>query len=119
MIFLFACSGDEPAAVIPSNADIARAEAALAGHPCVGSLDDWERHYRFRTKRATFGHWPVTTDFAAIEFRLRRAGTVSSQAGLVVHAVDPPHPFPPVAPRERTLSGVFALQGDRLSIKGC
>ena len=32
MIFLFACSGDEPAAVIPSNADIARAEAALAGH---------------------------------------------------------------------------------------
>lgn len=119
MIFLFGCSDGERPDVIPSNAEVARVETALGKHRCVGSLDKWERHYRYHTRRTAYGHSVPTTNFGAIEFHLRRVETASSQPGMVVHAVDPPHPFPTVVPRERTLSGEFTLLGGRLAVKGC
>ena len=118
-ILLFGCSGGEHPDVIPSNADIARVETALGKHRCVGPLDQWERHYRYQTRRTAYGHSAPTTNFGAIEFLLRRVGTTATTPGMVVHAVDPPHPFPSVVPREQTLSGAFTLLGSRLTVKGC
>ncbi len=121
LVFLSGCSGEERPDLIPSNEAIARVETALGNHPCVGPLNEWERHYRFQTHRTTFTHLIGNTNFGAIEFQLRRAGTLS-KPGLVVHAVNPPHPphpFPLTAPRERILSGEFTLSAGQLSLKGC
>ena len=116
---LASCSDEERSAAIPSGEDIARLEASLASNPCVGSLDRWERHYRFQTRRMTFSKTAVVANLGVIEFQLRPAGTTVSQPGFVVHAAEPVHPFPPVAREERTLTGLFAIASGKLNIRGC
>lgn len=119
LIMLASCAEEERSAAIPSGEDIARLEAALERNPCVGSLDKWERHYRFQTRRMTFNKTAVVANLGVIEFQLRPAGTTVSQPGFVVHAAEPVHPFPPVSREERTLTGLFAIGSGKLNIRGC
>lgn len=118
-LMIVACSDEPKPAAIPSDQDIARLEKALASHPCVGGIEQWERHYRFHTRRSTFGPAQSLTNFTMLEFELRRTGTSEAQPGFVVHAVNPPHPFPPAGSNERRLTGTFALRGGQLTLKGC
>lgn len=72
---LAACAADSDSSV-PTEEEIARIEAKLASHPCIGSLDRWERNYRYGMSKRVF--WPDSdhSNLDVIEFHLRRAGTI-------------------------------------------
>lgn len=56
VLLLSGCDTGVPDTATPPEADIQRAEARLAQHPCVGNLDLWERNYRFSRKPSLL--WP-------------------------------------------------------------
>ena len=39
----------------PRGADVSRLEARIELHPCIGSLDRWERNYRFAMNKRFSG----------------------------------------------------------------
>ena len=55
VLYLASCS-EGPVPRLPSKSAIERLEQRLAKHPCVGSLDRWERHYTFKSE-------PVLADY--------------------------------------------------------
>ena len=79
-VLLMACAAEEDSSV-PSEQEIAKVEAKLASHPCIGSLDSWERNYRYGMSKRMF--WPQSDhpNFDVIDFHLRRAGSVDIAAG--------------------------------------
>src|SRR5690606_9222229 len=79
LCLLASCSGDEGHSPLPAQSDIARMEAKLARHPCVGDLDRWERSYRYKRNRGMFSS--DSTDFSVIEFHFRKAGTITLVPG--------------------------------------
>ena len=74
-----ACSAPPADRLVPENADIERLEASLDGHPCIGSLDGWERNYRFARKQGAFFWHSLNPDLDVIELHLRRAGSFTIQ----------------------------------------
>lgn len=108
VLYLFACSeGPVPWAPPRSVAD--RLELKLAKHPCVGSLQQWERNYtfksepflvdfigRFSNEAWRLGRW---YDYGVIEIDLRKVGREAvpevgleaSQPGRYRHALMPHH----------------------------
>jgi hypothetical protein len=81
LLMLAGCSFDTGEGPLPAEADIDRLEAKLAGHPCVGDLNGWERSYRYSTKTGLLTPYSLNPDLDVIELHLRRAGTVTIQAG--------------------------------------
>ena len=79
-VLLTACAAEEDSSV-PSEEQITSVEARLASHPCIGSLESWERNYRYGMSKRMF--WPQSDhpNFDVIEFHLRRAGSVSIAPG--------------------------------------
>ena len=79
-VLLMACAAEQDSSV-PSEEQIASVEARLASHPCIGSLESWERNYRYGMSKRMF--WPQSDhpNFDVIEFHLRRAGSVNIAPG--------------------------------------
>lgn len=116
VLLLSGCDTGVPDTATPPEADIQRAEARLAQHPCVGNLDLWERNYRFSRKPSLL--WPHSfyPDFDVIEFHFRRAGTIEIEPGLKV--MTPAGDWPDSAPIQ-ALEGRFTLANGALDIPRC
>ncbi|WP_345169385.1 hypothetical protein [Sphingomonas daechungensis] len=114
--FLLGCAaeGEYPK---PSEAEIDRVEARLADHPCVGSLDSWERNYRYGERRRTF--WPQIdhADLDVITFHLRRAGTVEIIPGRAIFSTGSGDW--PDSRAIRAIDGSLVLSSGRLSVSRC
>ena len=79
-VLLMACAAEQDSSV-PSEEQVASVEAKLASHPCIGSLESWERNYRYGMSKRMF--WPQSDhpNLDVIEFHLRRAGSVNIAPG--------------------------------------
>lgn len=106
---------DDPS--IPSDSDIARVEAALARHPCVGDLNLWERNYRFSRKSGLLSAYSLNPDLDVIEFHLRRAGSITIMPGRnIVRWTAPDWPDSNTI---LSLDGQYKLLGGDLSLEEC
>ena len=103
---------------VPSAADIDRLEQALATHPCVGSLDQWERNYRFSRKDGLFSSHSLHPDFGVIEFHLRKVGNVSVVAGRKVMPQRPDGDWPDSSPIQ-SIDGKFTVRNGSLNLAPC
>lgn len=115
-LLLLACAAEGDSSV-PSEQQIAAVEAKLASHPCIGSLNDWERNYRFGMSKRMF--WPQSDhpNFDVIEFHLRRAGSVQigpGRAGFSTRSGDWPD-----SSSIESIDGSFAMTGGRLTLGKC
>ena len=113
-----ACSVQVDDSSIPSGDDIARLEAALARHPCVGDLERWERSYRFSRKTGLISDYTFNPDFDVIEFHLRRAGTILIRPGVNVMTPTPGGDWPDSSPI-RSVDGRFTLGSGELAVSRC
>ena len=109
-----AAAGDSS---VPSEEQISKVEAKLASHPCIGSLNDWERNYRFGMSKRMF--WPQSDhpNFDVIEFHLRRAGSVTiapGRAGFSTGSGDWPD-----SSSIRSIDGSFVVGSGRLNVGRC
>jgi hypothetical protein len=68
----------------PYETDIDRLEQALAGQPCPGNLDSWERRYRYRGHREA---WVDDVDERTIQFDFYEAGVSGFVPGRKVVGV--------------------------------
>lgn len=89
----------------------------MSKHPCIGSLDDWERNYRFAMSKRVF--WPASDhpNFDVIEFHYRRAGTVKIAPGT--KAVPIAHGDWPDSSSIEAIEGSYVLTSGRLSVGRC
>jgi hypothetical protein len=106
VLYLFGCS-EGPIPLAPSTAKINRLERRLARHPCVGSLDRWERNYTHKSEPFLLDYlgrigedgWQLARwyDYRTIDFDLREPGITApsdwgiekSSVGRRVHAMIP------------------------------
>lgn len=118
LIALAGCTGDADQPLVPPENEVLRLEAILEKHPCVGSLDEWERNYRLGHQSSRF--WPGTfkPEFDAIEFRYRHTGPVSITAARNIVPVGADHDWPD-SPSVRTLTGKFNVKSGRLNVDRC
>lgn len=115
-LLLLACAAEEDSST-PSEQQIAAVEERLASHPCIGSLDGWERNYRFGMSKRMF--WPQSDhpNFDVIEFHLRRAGSVTiapGQARFSTLSGDWPD-----SSSIETIDGSFVIGSGRLNVGRC
>jgi hypothetical protein len=103
---------------VPSAADIARLEAKLAKHPCIGDLQQWERNYRFSRKPAFLFPHSINPDLDVIELHLRRVGTVSILPTRNVMVPAPAGDWPDSRPIQ-SIDGRFTLSSGALALKRC
>ena len=115
---LLGCSGPEGELSMPRAADVERLEAAVARHPCIGSLDGWERNYRFAMSKRVF--WPDSNhaNQDVIEFHLRRAGTVAIAPARNLVPLTENGDWPDSSPI-RTVDGSFVISSGRLTVARC
>ena len=118
LIALAGCAEDPGQPLVPSVGDVARLEALLGRHPCVGTLEEWERNYRLGHQSNRF--WPGTfkPEFDVIEFRYRHTGPVSIKAARNIVPVGADHDWPD-SPTVRTVTGKFNVRSGRLSLDRC
>lgn len=118
LFFLLAsCSSGNDEGLMPTDADVARVEGRLAGHPCIGDLNNWERNYRYSTVTGLFTPHSLNPDLDIVEFHLRRAGTLTISPGrkiLASKSADWPD-----SEDVQTVKGEFKLKGDRLDVRTC
>ena len=103
---------------VPSNAQVARVEAALAKHRCVETLSKWERNYRFSRKTGLLSSYSLYPDFDVIEFHLRRVGTVTIAPNMKIMPWSQNGDWPDSRTIE-ALDGRYALSSGELRIFGC
>ena len=115
-VFLGGCYRENPEAA-PSETQVAMVERRLAGHPCVGDLNDWERYYRFAPATG-ISAYTTRSDLDVIEFHLRRAGTFTIQPGVNVLRRADSDDWPD-GRNVYSLDGRFKIVGDGLSISRC
>jgi hypothetical protein len=102
----------------PADQDIRQVEQALAAHPCVGNLDQWERNYRFSRKTGLFSPYSLNPDFNIIELHLRRAGTTRIEPGQRVMQWRENEDWPDSS-TIRTLDGKFRIEDGMLQMAPC
>ena len=118
LLLLAGCSANVDDTAVPSDVDIARLEARLAEHPCVGDLKEWERSYRFSRKTGLFTPYSLNPDLDVIEFHFRRAGTISIEPALKVMAPGQSGDWPDSAAIQ-SLEGRFTIAGGSLRLPRC
>lgn len=118
LIFILAsCSSEGGEGLLPTDADMARIESKLAGHPCIGDVNGWERNYRYSAAEGLFTRHSLNPDLDIIEFHLRRAGTLTIDPGRRI--------FPtrtggwPDSDDVQTVKGTFKLKGGKLDVRPC
>ena len=94
LLLLAACHSEADDKAVPNAAVVERLEAKLAQHPCVASLEDWERNYRFSRKAGFVFPGSLNPDLDVIELHLRRAGTVTIRPGRNVMTPGPGGDWP-------------------------
>jgi len=102
----------------PLETDVARLEAKLARHPCVGNLEDWERNYRFAKQEGFLWGYSIDPASDIIEFHLRRIGTVTIEPGIKVISPAQSEDWPEI-PTVRSVDGTFGIVGGRLNVSRC
>ena len=117
-LLLTSCSGGDESGQLPREADIARLEAQLARHPCVGSLDRWERNYRFAVNKGVFAQERQKPNFELIQFHFREAGRVEIAATRNLVPTGDSGAWPE-SRLIRTLDGVYQVKSGRVSIARC
>ncbi|WP_343345261.1 hypothetical protein WJT74_12010 [Sphingomicrobium sp. XHP0239] len=85
---------------------------------CVGSLDDWERHYTF-SSRPFVGLDFRWYDYGKIDVDLREAGFEEFVGGRHIHARLPEHQFWVDDRPYDTAFGEYDISEDRLTITSC
>lgn len=112
------CSQGPEGSPLPSAADVARIEARLANHACVGDLARWERNYRHASDRNFL--WPQSdhADVDRIQFHYRRTGTVAIAATRNIIPANESGDWPDSSPIQ-TLDGTFTISSGRLSVEKC
>lgn len=115
---LAGCAAEPDRPLVPAEKDVARLEAMLGKHPCVGTLGEWERNYRLGHQSNRF--WPGTfkPEFEVIEFRYRHTGPVVIGAARNIVPVGADHDWPD-SPAVRTLTGKFNVRSGRVNIDRC
>jgi len=115
-LLLLACAAEGDSSV-PSEQQIAKAEAKLASHPCIGALASWERNYRFGMSKRMF--WPQSDhpNFDVIEFHLRRAGSVNIAGGRARFSTGSGD-WPDSSSIE-SIDGSFVISSGRLNVGRC
>lgn len=115
-LLLIACAAEiDPS--VPTEQEIARVEAKLASHPCIGSLASWERNYRYGMSKRVF--WPQSDhpNFDVIEFHLRHVGSVEIAPGSARFGTGSGDW--PDSSSIRSIDGSFVLGSGRLSLPRC
>ena len=115
---LAGCTADAEKPLVPQEKDVARLEALLARHPCVGTLGEWERNYRLGYQAKTFWPGAFEPEFDTIQFRFRHTGPVSIQPARNVVPLGADHAWPD-SPAVRKLTGKFNVRSGRLNIDRC
>ena len=115
-LLLSACAAEGNSSM-PSEQEIAKVEAKLASHSCIGSLASWERNYRYGMSKRIF--WPQSDhpNFDVIEFHLRHVGSVeiaSRSARFGTGKGDWPD-----SSSIRSIDGSFVLSSGRLNVANC
>lgn len=118
LLLLAGCNVEADDSAVPSQADIARLEAKLAQHPCIGPVGDWERNYRFSRKSGLFTPHSLSPDIDVIEFHLRRAGTITIEPGRQVLMPNEDPDWPDSA-AVRVVEGTFKIEGGILNVDTC
>ena len=137
ILYLGACSGG-PVPRPPGRSLADRLESKLAKHPCVGSLDQWERNYTFRSEpflvdfigRFTGEAWRLGRwyDYGVVEIDLRKVGRAAvpevglaaSRPGRYRHALMPLHQGIIDDSGWPSVMGFYDIAADRLHIwAGC
>ena len=118
LIALAGCADHAGQPLVPPETEVARLEAMLAKHPCVGTLGEWERNYRLGHQSNRF--WPGTfkPEFDVIEFRFRHTGPISIIAARNIVPVGADQDWPD-SPTVRTVTGKFNIKSGRLSLDRC
>ena len=115
-LLLLGCAAEGNSSV-PSDQEIAKVEAKLASHACIGSLDSWERNYRYGMSRRFF--WPQSDhpNLDVIEFHLRHAGSVEIAAGRTSYTTGSGDW--PDSRSIRAIDGSFVISSGRLNVGRC
>jgi hypothetical protein len=113
---LIACAAEGESS-IPRDDEVARIEAKLGSHPCIGSLESWERNYRYGMSKRVF--WPQSDhpNLDVIEFHLRHVGTVviaPSRSRFDTGSGDWPD-----SSSIRSIDGSFVISSGRLNVGPC
>jgi hypothetical protein len=115
---LAGCAPQTDDSSIPPESEIARLEAALSNHPCVGDLNSWERNYRISRKAGWIFSRSINPDLDVIEFHLRKSGTITISSGRKVVRWSENGDWPDSRTVE-ALDGRYHINGARLSLSGC
>ena len=112
-----ACTPDNDAMSMPRPSDIEKLEAVVARHPCIGSLDQWERTYRFGMSKRLF--WPASNhpNFDVIDFHFRHTGTIVIAAERKL--IPAGQQDWPDSASIRSIEGSFAIPSGRLTVGRC
>ena len=118
LVALSGCTAEPEGPLVPRETDVARLEALLARHPCVGSLGEWERNYRLGYQAKTFWPGAFEPEFNLIQFRFRHTGPISIEPARNIVPLTDDHAWPD-DPAVRKLSGIFNVRSGRLSMDRC
>lgn len=118
LLTLSACNATVGDTVVPEPSAIDRIEQKLSRHPCVGSLEQWERNYRFARKTGLFTPYSLNPDLDVVEFHLRRTGTISIAPGRFVFEPPPGGDWPDSRPIQ-SIDGRFTLSTGAISHSKC
>lgn len=117
-LLLAGCNMEANDVSVPDEADIARLEAKLARHPCIGDLNAWERNYRYSRTTGLFTPYSLHPDLDVIEFHYRRAGTITIEAGRNVMLPGQDGDWPDSA-TVKSVEGTFKIEGGGLGVERC
>ena len=118
LVALAGCTSEPDRPLVPAEKDVARLEARLGQHPCVGTLDEWERNYRLGHQSSQLWPGTFTPEFDVIEFRFRHTGPISIKPARNIVAIGADQDWPD-SPAVRTLTGRFNVKSGRLNVDRC